>query len=90
MAWKAKQNLEDIGTEKSIISLVKRSAAVAVLHFKTLQLCLLLTCMRLVWRKCLGLGAQCWIIIHVEGLLVMLGTLPLQLMLLRGMPFESP
>ena len=36
-----------------------------------------------------GLRAQCWLIIHLESLLVMLGTLLLRgLMLLRGMPLK--
>lgn len=56
---------------------------------KILLLCLLLTCMQVVWRKLPGLRAQRWLIIHLESLLVMLGTLLLwRLMLLRDMPLK--
>lgn len=56
---------------------------------KIVQLCLLLTCVQEFWAKLLGLRAQCWLIIHLESLLVMLGTLlRWKLMLLRGVPLK--
>lgn len=42
---------------------------------KILQLCLPLTCMHAVWRKWPALRVQHLLIIHLEGLLVMLGAL---------------